>query len=279
MMEVLGQVQKEKGWNSTVAALIKAPQEPPHRLQIINHSPTTQKMNKSTELNRKVTFGQSGGRGGELKLKKKLNKEGNGREGSGKYFHLLVVLLCGTLCLELRRKLMFNYWKHNSSHSIAKQYLQYILSRHRLIDRNIEKLQHGWSASVCVRVRTYVRWLVAQWKQQWQNARTRQKLKDNKCWSSTWLFNRSLIFSSSINRCLSPTRAGLIINFTLFVRMVCRLSSSSFSIALCDCLKYDLSLLSAHLVFFSTYCWHINSQGPAQITTYHLNTQSEMYGT
>lgn len=181
-------------------------------------------------------------------MEKKLNKEGDGR---GKYFHLLVVLLCGTLYLELHRKLMFNYWKHSSSHSIAKQYLQYILSRHRVIDRNIEKLQHGWSVCACV----YVRWLVAPWyrEQQWQNARTLQKLcKRRQILRLDCLF----VHSSSIKWCLFQIGAGLIINFT-FVRMVCRFSSTYLSISLCDCLKYDLSFLSAHSLFFPTYCWHI----------------------
>lgn len=173
----------------------------------------------------------------KLKMKKNKWNRGVGREGSGKYFHFLVVLHCGTLYLELCRKLMFNYWKHNSSHSTAKQYLQYILSRHCLIDGNIEKLQHGWSACL----HACVRWLVAQWnrQQQWQNARTLQKLGKRRQILKLYL---TVCYSSSINWCLYLIRAGLIINFTLFVRMICRL---------CDCLKYTISFLSAHTFFFT----------------------------
>lgn len=176
-------------------------------------------------------------------MKNIWNKKGDGREGSGKYFHLLVVLHCGTFYLELCGKLMFNYWKHNSSHSAAKQYLHCILSRHSLIDKNIEKLQHGWNA--CVSLRACVRWLVPQGNhaQKWQNARTLHKRSKKETNAETPL-HCLLVRYVSINWCFYLNTAELIIDFTLFVRMVSGLSGT-------------LSVLSTHTRFFGYYCWLI----------------------
>lgn len=51
--------------------------------------------------------------------------------------------------LSCPESLMFNYWKHTSSHCTAKQYLAYISSRHHLIDGNIKKLLRWWDGGVC----------------------------------------------------------------------------------------------------------------------------------
>lgn len=109
--------------NCTVSTLIKAPQEPHYKQikdQLIIHWLQKKWMAKlfsgTTELNIKQHLDSRK----KNKMKKNKWNGGVGREGSSKYFHFLVVLHCGTFYLELCRKLMFNYWKHNSSHSTAK---------------------------------------------------------------------------------------------------------------------------------------------------------------
>lgn len=77
---------------------------------------------------------------------KERNKGKQGRwneqiwEERWKYFFLS--LACITSCLyyflSCTQSLMFNYWKHSSSPSPAKQYPAYISSRHHLTDGNIK---------------------------------------------------------------------------------------------------------------------------------------------
>lgn len=70
------------------------------------------------------------------------NKQRRGRRGRERKYFLLCLPCCITFWpyyfLSCTESLVFNYWKHSSSPSPAKQYPAYISSRHHLTDGNIK---------------------------------------------------------------------------------------------------------------------------------------------